>query len=435
MITDASDLLAAFIAREVKQIKGIDMPHMPTLGSAYEAIAKSGIDQRFVLPQGLDLRVVSGFITGLPNQFDCMLVHGAGVRYGLTDQHIYPIEKVLCVLEIKKTLKKADLADAISHLAAVQRVFLEKFTARYEASEVRIDYRRAAESFAQATGRKGPESSSALDSLPIGDRPLFAFLARQAHAPVTVLFGFGGYTTEHGLRKGLVEVLEAEAGKPSSASIDLLPTLVTANNHSLVKCNHQPYLIRRGDGGWVCVASTRHNPARMLLELLWTKISNHFDVLMPWGDDMDLETLQDLLVAEAVVHANDFSWKYLAIEYSEKRLKRDATAPWKPAILSAAAMTIVSLLGAHGGCLKLDDDLARYILENHKLPLEVVVTELVDSSAFGRSESELHVIAMFTSVGHLDDGTGVVALDQDKMDRWCKAQDIHPTFMSIIRMD
>lgn len=52
------------------------MPHMPTLGNAYEAIARAGIDQCFVLPPGLDLRVVSGFITGLPNQFDCMLVHG-----------------------------------------------------------------------------------------------------------------------------------------------------------------------------------------------------------------------------------------------------------------------------------------------------------------------------------------------------------------------
>ena len=50
------------------------MRHMPTLGSAYEAIAKAGLDQKYVLPPGLDLRVVSGFIDGLDNQFDGMLV-------------------------------------------------------------------------------------------------------------------------------------------------------------------------------------------------------------------------------------------------------------------------------------------------------------------------------------------------------------------------
>lgn len=33
MLAAASDLLAAFIAQEVEQLKGIDMPHMPTLAA------------------------------------------------------------------------------------------------------------------------------------------------------------------------------------------------------------------------------------------------------------------------------------------------------------------------------------------------------------------------------------------------------------------
>jgi hypothetical protein len=432
MITAASELLAAFIAREVEKVQGIDMPHMPTLGSAYEAIAKAGIDQRFVLPPGLDLRVVSGFVAGLPNQFDCMLVHGSGKRYGLTEQYVYPIEQVLCVCEIKKTLTKGELADAISHLGAVQQMFGESFAKRYEAGDVRVDFRRAAQSFAQVTGRKGPDTVRALDAMAIRDRALFGFLARQPHAPVTVLFGFGGYTTEHGLRKGLLDILAAEAGKSSSAAIDLLPTLITSNSHSLVKCNHQPYLLRRGDDGWVCLASTRHNPARMLLELLWSKISNYFDVRMPWGDDMDMETLRELVVAQAETHGDSFGWKYLSIEYTEKRLQREASVNWSPAILSAAAMTIVTLLGAHGGHLDLNDELARYIMKKHELPLADVVGELVDSSAFGLSEGALHVIAPVTSIGHLDDGTGIVALERDKLDKWCAAHDLHPTFVTIM---
>jgi len=40
MIKNASDLLTAFIAKEREKVEAISMQHMPTLGSAYEAIAK-----------------------------------------------------------------------------------------------------------------------------------------------------------------------------------------------------------------------------------------------------------------------------------------------------------------------------------------------------------------------------------------------------------
>ena len=73
MIKSASELLGAFMASERRDVDAISMEHMPTLGSAYEAIVSSGINSKFVLPPELDLRVVSGFIKGLKNQIDCML--------------------------------------------------------------------------------------------------------------------------------------------------------------------------------------------------------------------------------------------------------------------------------------------------------------------------------------------------------------------------
>lgn len=126
MIKNASEMLAAFMAAERKVVEAIPMAHMPTLGEAYEAIVSSGIDRQFVLPPGLDLRVVSGFIKGLKNQIDCMLVRGDGERYGRTNQFIYPIDQVLCVVEVKKTMSKADLIDGIGHLADVQRHFIHR---------------------------------------------------------------------------------------------------------------------------------------------------------------------------------------------------------------------------------------------------------------------------------------------------------------------
>jgi hypothetical protein len=126
LIHKASELLEIFIQEEAKKIADLDMLHMATLGSAYEEITKQGIDQSFVIPKNLDLRVVSGFIKTfegmLPQQIDCMLVHGEGTRYGLTEQHIYAIDKVLCIFEVKKTLRKPDLLDAFDHLGALRKI-------------------------------------------------------------------------------------------------------------------------------------------------------------------------------------------------------------------------------------------------------------------------------------------------------------------------
>lgn len=177
MIKNASELLTSFIAAEQKKVELIDMLHMPTLGSAYEAIAKVGIEQEFVLPPHLDLRVVSGFIEGIPNQIDGMLVRGDGQRYGLLEEYTYPIEQVLCVLEVKKTLNKSDLVDGIQHLAAVQRHFLKSFAARFDAGE-KFHFRLARESYEKLTGRAAPLTDAALDALPAPDRLLFALLLR-----------------------------------------------------------------------------------------------------------------------------------------------------------------------------------------------------------------------------------------------------------------
>lgn len=40
MLLKSSELLKKFIEFEVEELSGVDMSHMPTLGSAYEEITK-----------------------------------------------------------------------------------------------------------------------------------------------------------------------------------------------------------------------------------------------------------------------------------------------------------------------------------------------------------------------------------------------------------
>jgi hypothetical protein len=433
MIKNASELLTAFIAAEREKVDSIDMPHMPTLGSAYEAIAKAGIENSFVLPPDLDLRVVSGFIKGIPNQIDGMLVMGEGQRYALTDQYIYPIENVLCVLEIKKTLNKADLVDGIGHLAAVQRLFLQSFLARYEAGED-FDFDLARESFEKLTGCAGPRNSAALNALSVQDKIMFGILARQLYAPVTVLLGFDGYSTERGLREAMLDIVECDAGAESNVSPDLMPSLITAGNFTLVKCTGRPYLACGVKDEWVVLASARHNVARILLEFLWTKISTFFGVRMPFGLDMDHENIKELLSAHRVDQDGSATLQLKSIYYSENNLQRPALKVWEPAKLSSAAVALAEFASFRGGSLQLDQSLAEYIRHHHSAELDETVTELVSTSTFSRKGGSLQVVADRALIASFDDGSGYVDLDGARLRAWCDEQGLEPCYIKLLLM-
>lgn len=433
MISHASEILRAFIAAEESKLEGFKMTHMPTLGKAYEAITMAAVDKRFVLPPGLDLRVVSGFIEGSQNQFDCMLVQGAGEQYGLTNEYRYPIERVLCVFEVKKYLTKADLADAINHLADAQKLHLE---ATYEKPNEKpfSSIRSAVRSYERITGKIGPESYRALDAMPLQERTFIGFLERQRHAPVTVVLGYDGHRSESGLRGALLKIMAGEVSKSTNTSIDLLPTLMTAGDFSIVKCNAQPYLVHREANGWVAAASTRHNAALILLELLWTKISSFCDIKMPFGDDMETETLVELFALQAVPHGDAFGWNVTTFEYPESKLYRPQSAPWRPARLSPAAISLVNQVAIGGGETTLDESLGAHIQRTHGVSMDTAVTELTQGDGFARSIDKLKVTSEATFVATLDDDSGYLAVDRDKLEKWCATQGLEPIIMTILSL-
>lgn len=434
MIKNASDLLAAFIAKEREKVETVSMPHMPTLGSAYEAIAKEGIDQQFVLPPNLDLRVVSGFIEGLPNQIDGMLVQGEGQRYGLTDQYIYPARQVLCALEVKKTLNRPALVDGIRHLADILRHCGNDFIARYAADED-FDFSQARASYEKLTGRVGPRSAQALDSLPDPERLLFAVLARQTYTPVAVLLGFDGYATEKGLRSAMVDIVESNMGSNAIVSPELLPSLITAGTFSLVKCTGQPYLATGPKEGWVLQASSRHNVARILLEFLWTKISVFCGVRMPFGPDLDFENLKELLVARGASRDGNVGFEIRTYEHKEKTLQRPEVTDWEPTKLSAAAVNVAEFLALHAGTLKLDPSLADFIQKEHGVVLDDAVAELVNTHTYCRSDTVLRTIGSGASIAVLEDGTGYADLHMGRLRIWCEKQGRKFTPLTLIMVD
>ncbi|MGP9575492.1 DUF6602 domain-containing protein, partial [Halomonas sp. AOP42-D2-25] len=333
MISKASELLEHFIQQEARKLAGVEMPHMPTLGSAYEEITKQGVDQNFVIPKSLNISVVSGFIEMggemLPEQIDCMLVCGAGRRYGLTDQYIYDIENILCVFEVKKTLSKKDFSDAISHLAKIRKKFSEHFETKLIYQAYQPDITAVRSRFSQLTGNVAPEHYMGIHDLPENEGMLFYGLVQELFAPVSIIHGYGGYRTESGLRNAFLDIIEEKKLEDGvGVGIPSIPSLVTSGNFCLVKGNGFPFLGVNQDNKWVPVLSTRHNSAKLILELIWMKISLKFKVDMPYDDGIYMDYLEPLLVAETLRIGDAAGWMYSSIEPSEKYLKRNDDKQW-----------------------------------------------------------------------------------------------------------
>lgn len=436
MINYASELFQHFIQEEKKKLAAFDMPHMPTLGTAYEEITKQGIDKDFVIPKNLNLRVVSGFIEVggkmLPQQIDCMLVEGEGKKFGLTSQFIYEIDRVLCIFEIKKTLTKADYSDAFNHLGDIRRAFAEHFENKLRNGDFEPEISHARRSFAQITGKIAPERYLDLHHIPEEDAMLFYALVQEQHAPASIVHGYEGYKTEEGIRTAFVDIIE-ERGKLNGEGLGVprLPSLVTSNDYCVVKGNGYPYLAISDDHAWVVLLSTRHNPARLILEVIWSKIASHCNVKMPYGDDLSMEKVAPLLIAKPVRAGEQLGWVYHSIEYKEKNLDREEETLWEPAGISPAEMSTINFMAMRGGYLELNKELDDYLMKSYGCSLSQVVEGLIMTRVFAHEGNYLRPLAGVTYILTNDDDSGYVAVDRNRFDAWCDINSKESNYLSI----
>ena len=439
MIKKASELLESFIQEETKKLKEFNMSHMPTLGTAYEEITKQGLDRKFIIPKDLNLKVVSGFIIIgkelCPEQIDCMLVKGEEERYGLTEQYIYPIEQVLCIFEVKKTLRKSDFHDAYFHLSRIRKKYAQYYKLN-DINKFKSHILRVRKSFSKITGRSAPEEYCDINYLSSSDQMLFESLLQDSLAPISIIHGYGGYKTESGLRKVFIDFLEntiKDKENRTGFGVVSFPSLVTSNEFCLVKGNGFPsaQILRKLDEeDWAVISSSRYNPTRMILELIWTKISIYFDVTMPWGDDLDLELLSPLVIAKAhELNGSAAGWIYGIIEIKEEQLKREIYTQWKPYGLSIAAITAIRNMAMNGGYLSLTGGIDKYLSEKYSVDFADVYNNLIKSREFMRDGDHLRPISSSTYIIINDDDSGFISSEKDRFDNWCTKNDVTPHYM------
>ncbi|WP_407221340.1 DUF6602 domain-containing protein [Enterobacter kobei] len=439
MFDKASELLEQFIAIESREVSKMDMPHMPTLGSAYEEITKQGIDQEFIIPKGLNLKVVSGFISIgdklLKQQIDGMLVHGEGKQYGRTSEYIYSIDQVLCIFEVKKTLNKSDYIDAFDHLRIIRSEYSEYFESKFQDPDFEPDISVASKHFSQITGRNAPTCYGDIHSLSKSDGILFYSLVQETLAPCSIIHGYGGYTTEAGMRNAFLDIL-TDKGEVSGNGLGVpsLPTLVISNHISIVKANGMPFLGISHDRQWAALVSMRANSARIMLEIIWSKISMFFDVKMPWGDDSKIENMAPLLYAIPLEKENEVGWLYKSVELKESELKvREVVKEWQPERIDKDIQTVFYRMMFNGGILDINA-LAGIAADNDEEE-SVLLLKLEKTFLFKRDEEYIRPITPLLIMVEDDNENCYLSSSREHLDVWCDKYDISKNYMQLMIME
>ncbi|MFI9629585.1 DUF6602 domain-containing protein [Streptomyces sp. NPDC052042] len=119
-----ADLLSGILRDELPKLDNASVKHAPTIGDMYEGLSSALLSR--ALPDGLGLRVVSGFASDgrgrLSGQLDCMVVRGEGEKLPYTNAYVWHVKDIIAVVEVKKNLHSAELRDAFTHLNTVGEI-------------------------------------------------------------------------------------------------------------------------------------------------------------------------------------------------------------------------------------------------------------------------------------------------------------------------
>lgn len=413
MITSFAEFLEQLQAKEAELLAAEAVQHAPTIGDMYEGLTRELVER--AIPKELNLRLIDGFVLGVDgkhsHQTDAMLVKGSsGRKIPKTDKWEWPIADVLAVFEVKKNLYAQDLADGIDKMRTIS---LQQKELLAENKQVHLGPSNSA--FARLMGRF--PNGGELDDLSSTDGEILRTIALEQLAPIRVVFGYNGYADELGLRKGFLDALE---GVPHGlAGPAVLPNLIVCRKNAVLKMNGHPYIVPEIHGGeWHLFGSTREAPMVLLLELLWTRLSNEFQARFPVDDTLSLEAIAPLLSGKPIVDGERRGWMFYAKTLNRTQLNEVEAQQWAPFEVSFEENVIFGMAMNQGGIGVNDPDLLE-AADHYGLDLAEFVERLVEARLFSWKSMDLaHPIAdtIHQAVSH--DGRFWLSANSDLLQLW-----------------
>lgn len=345
MIKSVADLLQGFMKEETDKLNVYQLKHGPTIGAMYEGLSVKLLNR--AIPTQLNLKIVDGFITdgkdSLSGQMDCMLVRGEGEEIPYTTSFKWHVKDVLVVFEVKKNLYSKDLINSFYKLRQVSESYSKYLFNGEDKDNNAINLSPSYKAFSQITGITAPNYHER-ETLSKENELIYTTLIMEQLMPVKIVLGYDGFSSEYGLRKGLIDFLESE-GKGHGYGVPAFPQLIMCGKYSLVKGNGRPYILPMRSEYWDFMLSSEANPVLLMLEFVWTKLSIEFDIVMPWGDDLEMEGLNEFLRAKPVVNDKQGGWILKYDKLSKATLEyRDSTFDWEPIDVTSGIYVIFNQL-------------------------------------------------------------------------------------------
>lgn len=434
-VSNLAGIIQDFVKTEQEKYSKLGYTHPPTLGDLYEALTEH-IALKMLPLSSFDLKIVSGFISNdfgfLSREIDRMLVVGEGKKIGLTDSYEYHVKDVLVIFEVKKTLNKNDLNDAHELVSEINKAYSNYFESFLE-NGGNIDIKRPAKLYAKVTGKVEPTDYSDIHTMTKEDAMIFYTLVRDYFSPIAIIHGYGGYKTEEGLRKAFLDFILTKVDNGSFGT-SRIPNLTSSGNFSIIKTTGMPYVHPKiSDDYWPIVTSNRGNVIKLMIEIIWTKISSRFDVSMPWGHDLDSEIMPILLLGKYKCDdkTGKEGWMYETCELSEKELRKvDREGVWDPAILTKDLYILAQYICIVGGLNPSSNEFRDYA-QVHSQSIEDVTSLLINTYHFALDRygdvipigSNLHAV-------EIDDNSWALSDDRVRLTQWCEKQSIEPIFVN-----
>lgn len=418
MIKTVAEILQGFMKEEAKKLRAYQLKHGPTIGDMYEGLSAEVLDR--AIPSQLNLKIVDGFITDgaefLSGQMDCMLVRGEGEQIPFTKSFKWHVKDVLVVFEVKKNLYSKDLINSFYKLRQVSESYSNYlFEGEHEGSQT-VDLSSSYKTFSQLTGIKAPNYHDR-ETLSKGNELIYTTVFMEQLMPVKIVLGYDGFGSEYGLREGLIKFLEDE-GKGQGFGVPAFPQLIICGNHSLVKANGRPYTIPMQDEYWDFMCSSKANPILLMLEFIWTKLSLEFDVGMPWGDDLEQESLNEFLKAKPVIGEEQSGWMLKYEPLSQKTLDaRNSVIDWQPVEITSAMFAIFTRLSEESVATT-EDDFIEFVCKESD-SVDDFIKSMVSTNYVAFDGEELSLITEKLALAALPDGRFVAAENNSgRLEAW-----------------
>ncbi|MCX5130847.1 hypothetical protein OOK06_01885 [Streptomyces sp. NBC_00340] len=425
MIRTIADLLSGILREELPKLDKVPVKHGPTIGDMYEGLSADLLNR--ALPDGLGLRVVSGFARDgrgqMSGQLDCMVVRGEGKRLPYTNAHVWHVRDIIAIIEVKKNLHSAELHDAFAQLktvSAIEHPYYQGEAASSDAPDRNLA--PSLRTFAEMSGKIVSDRKS-LSALPHEEEAVFRAIALEQVSAIRVILGLHGFKSEQTFRSSLVDYIQTNLGNIGFGPTDF-PQLIISGGYSLAKANGRPFMTPLVDGWWPFYFSTPENPLGLLLEFIWTRLDEMYGLGEElWGEDLEIEVGRVLLSVRAVRTDGGSGWEARSHEVDNKSLNAiPTTEQWRPEIIELEEFVLLLRL-CEGEEVRSDDPEIKSWLDSRGVDFSDVLSRLLKTRLVASSGHNLKLIAKECRLAMLPTGEYVAGENSTgRFDRWMYRQ-------------